>query len=818
MKATVFATLVTALTLSCTSSLFAQESDMEASALAHAVDRLGNTGRVLYVAAHPDDENTRLLAYLSNDRHYTAAYLSMTRGGGGQNLIGREQDELLDVLRTEELLAARAIDGAQQFFTRMRDFGYSKSAAETLDVWGKEDALADVVWVIRSFQPDVIITRFDELPPNHGHHTASAILAREAFSAAADPKRFPEQLTLGVKVWQARRLLLNVPHWRKEPPVPANALKLDVGTYDARFGMSLGELAARSRTQHKSQGFGIQGERGELIESLVPVLGEAPTQDLMEGIDSSWARYGQAGQALGAALAQVRAKLHRDFPERTLPALLEALRACEALPQDDVRVRDTRASLLRVIAAVSGTFVRATATVPSGVAGQAVPVRVEIVPRRTADLLLKQVVFPDASLPVNETLAQGKKREITRDMVIAKDAPVSSPYWLQDPSLSGRQVLREPRLLGAPVGSAPLSVRVEVTLAGQAIAWTVPLQYVWTDRVHGERMRTFLVTPPATLTPERDAVVFPNGRSAAVVLRVRAGKEALSGQVRLGLPDGYKCKPASHAVQLAKAGDETLVRFDVTPPKAASPVVIAPVFEADGQAWSFRQDTIDYPHVPMQVVLRPAKLRLVTAQLVLPKGPIGYIEGSGDTVAGDLAHLGIPVTLLDDEALRTAKLERFPAILVGIRAYNTRAALLMQYVESGGTLLVQYNTHSGFSPLELPVGPYPLEIGRDRATDETAHMRALQPRSALVRKPHVLGPADFEGWVQERGLYFGMKWDPKYEPVFEIADPGEAPSRGAVLVAKHGKGRYVYTGLAFFRQLPAGVPGAYRLLLNLIAR
>src|SRR5262245_36694818 len=368
---------------------------MDSGHLAHAVDRLGVTGRVLYVAAHPDDENTRLLAYLANARHLTVAYLSMTRGGGGQNLVGRELGELLDVIRTEELLAARRIDGAQQRFTRMRDFGYSKSAKEALEIWGHDQALADVVWVIRTYQPDVIITRFDEKPPNHGHHTASAILAREAFAAAADPARFPEQLKDGVKTWQATRLIHNYPNWNDEPP-PKEAMRLDVTAYDARLGLSIGELAALSRSQHRSQGFGVSADRGATTEIFVPLAGKPATKDILDGVPAGWERFGAKGDKVGRALDQARANLSRDEPERAVPSLLAARAALLELP-DEPRVRDAMAALEPVLAAAAGLFARATAPIPLVVPGASAKIGVEVVLRRPVGLTLTRVKFPDGS-------------------------------------------------------------------------------------------------------------------------------------------------------------------------------------------------------------------------------------------------------------------------------------------------------------------------------------------------------------------------------------------------------------------------------------
>jgi LmbE family N-acetylglucosaminyl deacetylase len=800
----------------------AEEFSMHAGTLAHALDRLVNTARVLYVAAHPDDENTRLLAYLANDRHVTAAYLSLTRGGGGQNLIGTEQGELLDVVRTEELLAARALDGAQQRFTRLRDFGYSKSAAETLAIWGHEDALGDVVWVIRTFQPDVIVARFDEEPPNHGHHTASAVLAREAFTAAADARRFPEQLANGVTPWQAKRLLRNVPTWREGPP-PADALALDVGTYDPRLGLGYADLAARSRSQHKSQGFGVAGERGPIIERFVSVAGSPPGRDILDGVEFGWKRFGADGAAVTAALGAARAALQRDHPERALPALLDARQALERLP-DVPRVRDARAVVVPIIAAAAGVFVRATAAQPGVVPGGTVAVRVEITQRRPAGLTLRGVDFGAAGVQrVEAPLPLNERRVVTHEVRVPADAAISAPYWLAEPPLPGRHVVRDAHLVGEPQGPPALAGTVILASGTREIRLPAPVVFAWTDPVHGERVRALLIMPPATVTPARQAVLLPNGKPATVPLRVRAGRDAVEGDVVLPLPDGWRVEPAQQPVRLARVGQETTVAFTVTAPPGAAPVEVRPELRAEGRQWSFREDVIDYPHIPMQTVLQPAQVRLVPLALRVPQGRVGYIAGPGDTIADDLAHVGVAVDMLDDATLRGGDLDRYAAIVVGIRAYNTRAALrgaherLMRWVAEGGSMVVQYTTNNRLAPLDQPIGPYPLTVGRDRITDETAAMEPVDPKHPLLRTPNVLVPSDFDGWVQERGLYYAERWSDEYRPVFRSADPGESPLLGGLLIARHGRGRYAYTGLAFFRQLPAGVPGAYRLLANLLA-
>ena len=813
-------TLLLAVTLT---TARAEEPAMHAGMLAHALDRLAGTGRVLYVAAHPDDENTRLLAYLANQRHVAAAYLSMTRGGGGQNLIGTEQGELLDVVRTQELLAARAIDGAQQRFTRMRDFGFSKTADETLAIWDHDQALADVVWVIRTFRPDVVITRFTEQPPNHGHHTASALLARQAFMAAGKADRFPEQLRDGVTPWQPVRLVLNVPTWTDQPP-PADALPLDVGLYDPRLGLGYADLAARSRSQHKSQGFGVAGERGAITERFKLILGLPMKQDFLDGIDLTWSRYGDAAKPLIRAIYAARAALERDRPERALPALLDVQQELAKLPDDDPRVRDARQAVAPIIAAAAGVFVRAAAARPGVVPGGTVDVKVEVTLRRNAELTLRAVELPGApATPIDAPLVLNARRDETRTATIPTSAPISAPYWLAQPAEAGRQVVDDPRLIGAPEGPPALTATVVLAAGDRLIRLPVPVVYAWTDPVQGERTRPFLIVPPATVTPARSAVMFVNGQPATVELRVRAGRNGLSGHVALPLPKGWSAEPRGQDVQLAKLGDETTVSFQVSGPRGAAPIDVAPAIEVEGEDWAWREDVIDYPHIPMQIVLQPSALRLVPLDLQLPSGVVGYIEGSGDTVAADLAHVGVTVEPLDDAALRGGDLSRYAAIVVGIRAYNTRPALraahqrLMQYVQNGGTVVVQYNTNNRLAPLTDPVGPYPLTIGRERITDETAKMEPVDGAPPILSGPNPLGDADFAGWVQERGLYYAESWDPAYKPVLRSADPGEEPLLGGLLVADYGKGRYVYTGLAFFRQLPAGVPGAYRLFANLLA-
>jgi LmbE family N-acetylglucosaminyl deacetylase len=787
--------------------------------LAHALDRVATTGRVLYVAAHPDDENTRFLAYFANVKHFETAYVAMTRGGGGQNLIGGEQGTLLDVIRTEELLAARRIDGARQFFTRMRDFGYSKRADETLALWNHDEALGDLVRVIRTFQPDLVIARFGEAPPNHGHHTSSAILAREAFAAAADPKRFPEQLQQGLTVWQADRLYQNIGMWGRTAP-PAGALSLEVNTFDPRFGLAMGEISALSRSQHKSQGFGDNADRQPISEYLVWIAGTQGVADPFAKLPTTWSRFGAPGAAFGAAIAEAQRLLDRDRPERALPALVRAYRALGPLPATNVRVVEARVALAEIIAGAAGVYIRPNAAVPFAAPGSAVEVAVELDARRAPVEVRRVDATYTSGSGAALKLAPGQQQIVKLAVAVPADARPSVPYWLVKAPLPGRYEVDEPQLIGAPRTPPALVATIELSIAGLPLELVRPVVHAWTDPVQGERERPFLVAPPATVTPLRDAVLAMTRRPGTLALRVRAGRDAVSGTVELALPPGWTATPARAPFTLAKRGDEITVELALRAAPNAAAGVAVPAVKIGGGSWSVREDVIDYPHLPVQLVLRPATVRVTPVDLKLPAGRIGYVRGSGDSIPGDLAHVGFTVEELDDAALRTGDLSRYTTIVLGIRAVNTRPAVtaqherLMAYVARGGTLITQYVT---FDEEARPRGPFAFEMGRPRITDETAAVTFLAPKDPLMTRPNALTAADFDGWVQERGLYFATKWASEYRPLFRFNDPGEAPIDGALIVAAHGKGRFIYTGLALFRQLPAGVPGAYRLFANLIA-
>ncbi len=788
-----------------------------------ALEKLRVLGTALYVGAHPDDENTALLAYLANERKVRVGYLSLTRGDGGQNLIGTEQGALLGLIRTEELLAARAVDGAEQLFTRAIDFGYSKTAAETLRIWDREKVLADVVWAIRSFRPDVVITRF---PTNgdggHGHHTASAILAGEAFAAAGDPARFPEQLQY-VQPWQPKRLVWNA--WR--PPGTTQQqddgalISVDVGTYNRALGRSYSEIAGESRSMHKSQGFGAAARRGSWLERFQHVAGTPATQDLFDGVDLTWRRL-PGGERVEECLVRALAASSDDAPEAAVPDLLAALSALKTLAPDPyvtLKGEEIRAGIRSAL----GLWLEATVPQERLTPGETAQVTATALNRSATGVTLVRVELPGAA---NWTpaapLAYNVPESHSLTLTVPPDTKPTQPAWLEEPSANGTYILHDQRLIGLPRLPPPFVARFVLRCGGQELAYDVPLELRYTDPVEGDVYRALSIVPKVTVDLGEELAVFPEARARTLRLRVRSHRDGASGALRLVVPQGWNARPERFPFDLARAGDETAFDVIVTPPQATGSGRLDVVLDGEAEQPARSLITLRHPHIPELTLLPRAGWHLVRADVACAARRVGYVMGAGDELPAVLRQLGLNVTLLDDEALLTADLKPFDAIVTGVRAYNTRDVLrvaqarLLRYVEGGGTLVAQYNTERGLVTDQL--GPFPLTLSRDRVTDETAPVSLLTPSDASLRAPNVIGPEDFGGWIQERGLYFPRTWDAHYTPLLEMHDPGEPEQRqGALLVAHYGRGVYVYTGLAFFRQIPAGVPGALRLFANLLS-
>ena len=830
-----FRVFVTLITLVLTTSAFGRD----AAQLQVALRRLANVGGTLYVAAHPDDENTALLAWSANDRGYRTAYLSVTRGDGGQNLIGDEKGPLLGVIRTQELLAARRIDGAEQMFTRAIDFGYSKNPEETLAIWGREAVLGDVVWAIRRFQPDVIVTRF---PTNgdggHGHHTASAMLAEEAFVAAANPSRFPEQLKF-VSPWQAKRIFWNRFSFRPvdpNDPALANSLRIDLGTFNPMLGRAYTEIAAESRSEHKSQGFGSAERRGSIINYFDLRAGEPAAKDLYEGVDARWARY-PGGEKVGDLLQRAADTFDPKNPQASLPLLLQAHAALEQLranPEWSLTrkpwLEQKKLELLDAIRDAAGIAIDVAAAESTITPGQKLPVSVTVLNRSDYPFRLSMV----ASLFANPSKAPGTKLENNKPVKteLTLELPDASyrtqPYWLAQTSSKGLYTVNDPQLVGRP--DNPIEIPINVSLddpSMNTLIFTVPTVFRWTDPVQGEQVREVDAVPQVAANLDSNVYVCPDTKARPVTLSMRSfgiGETKLDAAVSLVLPQGWKAEPQSVPVSFSGKGAEAGASFLVTPPAGESTATIRAEVTAGEVKISESITDIEYPHIPAQRILRAATAKAVRADIKRRGTRIGYVMGSGDEVPNVLHQVGYDVTLLSDADLDRGDFSSYDAVVTGIRAYNTRKRLkaahekLMQYVANGGTVVVQYNTANGLGDLVVAVpGPFPFKVSRDRVTVEEAPVRFLDAGHPVLTAPNKITAADFDGWVQERGLYFTTEWDAKYTPLFGMNDPGEPEKTGALLYAKHGKGAFIYTGLAWWRQLPAGVPGAIKAFVNLVS-
>ncbi|WP_143310844.1 PIG-L family deacetylase [Chitinophaga vietnamensis] len=785
--------------------------------------KLDTLGSVLYLAAHPDDENTRLLGYLAKEKLYRTGYLSLTRGDGGQNLVGNEQGELLGLIRTQELLAARRIDGAEQFFTRAQDFGFSKNPDETFTIWNREQILGDVVWMIRQFQPDVIICRFPaDSRAGHGHHTASAMLGAEAFAAAADPTRFPEQLKY-VKPWQAKRLLWNTFSFGNTNTTSEDQFKLDVGVYNPLLGKGFGEIAAESRSQHKSQGFGVPAGRGSSQEYFLPIKGDAPHQSLMDGVNTGWSRL-KGGDAIGALVDKAIANYNMEDPAASVPALLNIRKAIQALPDGywrNQKLKETE----QLIFACAGLWAEAYSASPSVVPGYKMEASVQLVNRGNVPVTLEQISLPgNDHIAAKQELSFNKLTTLGNTITVSENTPVSEPYWLSAPHPVGTYMISDPLLVGHPENIPALQATIRLLIGGQEFSIQRPLQYKYTDPVKGELYEPLIIAPPVVANLNNQVFIFTDLTTQSVPVKIRAMADGVNGTVELKLPAGFTVSNNSQSYNLAKKGDETEIRFNIAPSKAAMgnhTGTLTVLLHCNGKDYTESIQQIRYDHIPVITLFPPAEARLVTVDLKHNGKRLGYIPGAGDMVAASLRQVGYDVTELGEKEIMGGQLDQYDAIIAGVRLYNVNPRMkywqpqLMEYVKNGGTLLVQYNVNS---PLVLnDLGPYPFNLSRDRVTDENAAVHFIDPKDPVLHYPNDITAGDFDGWVQERGLYYPSGIDKSYDKLFTMHDKNEPALDGSTIVASYGKGRYVYTALSFFRQLPAGVPGAYRLFVNLIS-
>ncbi|HYA18492.1 MAG TPA: PIG-L family deacetylase [Bryobacteraceae bacterium] len=818
------------------------------AAIRQALGRLNVLGSVLMIGAHPDDENNAVLTYISRGMKVRTGYLSLTRGEGGQNLLGNEQGALMGVVRTQELLAARRDDGASQFFSRAIDFGFTTSLPETLDDWHREKILSDIVWVIREQRPDVIILVFSGTQADgHGNHQASAVLGKEAYEAAGDPNRFPEQLKW-MKPWKAKRLMrsrFTLPPGFTPPPGAGPGrqdaapnqptISIDTGEFDPVLGRSYRELSIISRSEHRSQGQGGILGYGTSPALIATVEGDVPKQSLLEGIDTSWNRL-PGGERVGAILARALREFDDLHPEKTVPALLEARALVAPMAAAGEQWGKWKLEELDgAIALCAGIHVEAGADKPAYVPGATAKVKVTALNRSSLPVVLSGVTlrgWGEVKAPVaNKALAANKPEETDVSLPVPAKQPYSQPFWLKEARDGYTYTISDQTLVARADIVPEVLAEFDFAINGAPFSFTTPMHYRYADPAAGEIIRPVVVEPPVAISLPAENFVFPLGAVREVSLQVRALVAKQAGEVRFETPAGWKVSPAAAPFDLKDAGEAQEIRFRLTPPAGESRGAFKATANAGGVEVATDVDVIAYSHIPVQTVLLPAEGKIAAVPLRTLARRVGYVMGATDKEPEALRQMGVQVDLLTEKDLSSGNLSVYDAIVTGIRAYALRADLrasqpkLLEYVQNGGTLVVQYNNNADRrgSPAIAEaldhLGPYPFQIAGNeaRVTQEDAPVRALLPDSPLLNTPNKITAADWDGWVQERGLYFALKPDPHYQMPFETHDKGEKELTGALLYTRYGKGAYIFTAFSWFRELPAGVPGAYRIFANLIS-
>ena len=814
----------------CTLTLTAfsqQKQAVSTSEILQEIKKLNTIGTVLYIAAHPDDENTRLLTYLCKEKKLRTGYLSITRGDGGQNLIGKEQGDLLGLIRTQELLAARSIDGAEQFFTRANDFGYSKTPEETMSIWNKDSILSDMVWCIRKFKPDVIICRFPTTGEGgHGHHTASALLAVEAFDAAANSKKFPEQLKY-TQTWQAKRIFWNTFNFGSTNTTSPDQIKLDVGLFNPLIGKSYGEIAAESRSMHKSQGFGSAKGRGSTIEYFKQLKGDSVRKDLFENLKLSWNRYPITNK-LTATIEAIIKNFDVSYPQNSIGSLVDLYKNLKNLPEDNDEVKHWKKLKLKetqsIILTCAGLWAEINASDYTGIPGNNAELNCQIIARNPTLVTLAKIKWPSGKDTTTALIL--KTNELysfkTKD-VLSASLPYSNPYWLNSPHEEGMFTVKNRNLIGIPFNPSLVNALLNIQINGIEFQMEIPVSYKYTDPVKGEVYRSFEIIPPATVTPAEKVYMFCSKEDKKKIrYTLKANTDSVTGIFKTNQPAGWKIEVNNSQFKLDKKGDETIIEILVSATENKNALLTASL-QINQQSYSKSITRIEYDHIPYQFLLQEADVQLIKADIKKTGNNIGYIPGAGDAIPSCLEQIGYTVTVLTDEMLLNVPLSSFDAIVTGIRAYNTNERLaayhtkLMDYVKNGGNLIVQYNTNSRIGPLRSKIGPYPFTISRNRVTNEKAEVRFSQPTHPALNFPNKIELTDFEGWKQERGIYFADEADANYQSILSMNDTNEKPMDGSLIIGKYGKGNFAYTGLVFFRELPAGVTGAYRLFANLLS-
>lgn len=796
----------------------------------HQLEKLGFLGSVLYIAAHPDDENTRMISFLANGKKAHTTYLSLTRGDGGQNLIGSEVNELLGVMRTQELLMARSIDNGKQMFSRANDFGYSKNAEETIKIWDTDKVKADVVWAIRKTRPDVIINRFDHRTSGstHGHHTASGLLSFELFDQASKDNIYPEQLH-HVSPWQPRRLFFNTSWWfygseeKFKQADKSKLMSMDVGVYFPMLGKSNTEIAAESRSRHKCQGFGATGTRGMQLEYLELLKGDLPPSksDIFEGINTTWSRVGN-GADVQKLVQEAIEKFDFKEPSKSVQILVKIYNAIQKT--DDVFWKKNKSQeAIDLIAACLGLFLEAKSSSHKIIAGESFPIDIEVIHRLGHSPILLDVkgIGIDLDTVFNHALTSNEPLKWNKKIILPEKTPLSPPYWLTQQGSLGMYHVEDQSLIGEPQTPRSIKVQFNLNIEGQTFSFERDVIYKYNSPEYGETYRPLEVVPPITVKIQEPVYIFANSETKDVKVTVQSWAKNQSGRLFLEVPTGWKLDNEYIDFNIAQKGESKDFVFKVSPSMNHEEVMVSPKVIVNENMYNSELVDINYDHIPFQTVLRKSISKFAKIDIKTNVNRVLYIMGAGDEIPNSLKQIGCTVDVIQAEDVSLEKLNTYHTLILGVRAYNTQEQLkfktniLFDFVHKGGTVVVQYNTAHELVTKEI--APYPLTISRDRVTVEDAEMRLVAPHHDVVNTPNKITEADFRNWVQERGLYFASEWSPQFTPIFSCNDPGEKPTEGSLLVAKHGEGYFVYTGISFFRQLPSGVSGAFRLFANLIS-
>jgi hypothetical protein len=720
-------------------------------------------GSVLYIAAHPDDENNAFLPYLTKERRYRTAYLSLTRGDGGQNLIGKEQGIELGLIRTQELLAARIQDGAEQYFSTAYEFGYSKSAKEALAIWDHQKVLSDVVWVIRKFQPDIIITRFPgDTRAGHGHHAASSIIAQEAYIAAADPKMFPEQFKFGVQPWKAKRILWNTFNFGSVNTTNDNQLKIEVGGYNPIIGKSYGEIGAEARTMHKSQGEGRPRRRGSYFEFFQHLNGDSATMDIMDGVVTSWSRLN--APRIQTSIQQIISGYKINQPAAIVPSLVQLYQQVKSLPESQWKAYQLNL-IQSTIESAAGLLVEATTTKQQVVLEGDLAIQVLVNQRANLNSSLEKIQFLSGQTNIKDSLLNiqlvaNQNQQLSYTFKVPASQAISQPYWLVNPKTEGMFVVQDQTMVGKAENDPPFSILLNYTIEGQLFQKQYPVQYKYVDLTKGDVYQPIIILPKKEVAPVKAVALMP------------------------------------------KASNAPMPKFDQ----------------------GIFHKTIQYDHIPAQTYFQDASIQVVKVDIKKQGQKVGYIDGAGDAIPEALEQLGYEVVYLKEIDLTPAHLKGLDAIVVGIRAFNMYAylsdkqAVLNEYIANGGNLIVQYLKSNQVGSQNIKVGPYPLTVNSGkRVTEENTDVTFVLPNHSVLNFPNKMSAQDFNNWVQERSTYQAENIDAHFQTPLQMNDTGEAPSMGSLLIAPFGKGNFAYVSLALFRQLPAGNPGAYKLFANLLS-